>query len=75
MEKNPIIIASIDKNLSEKELDLYIEELVKAANVLDNNENYNAIYRVIDKNSDDSQGKHIRNSDYSRATMNATNQS
>ncbi|MDN3955819.1 hypothetical protein [Sporolactobacillus laevolacticus] len=48
------IIASIDKNLSEKELDLYLEALVKAANSIDNNENYNAIYRVIDKNSDGS---------------------
>lgn len=50
------IIASVDSatDISENELELYIETLVQAANRVDDNDNYNAIYRVIDKNTDGS---------------------
>ncbi|MYL58644.1 hypothetical protein GLW20_14150 [Virgibacillus halodenitrificans] len=48
------IIASLDKEISDEELDLYIKALVQVANSVDDNDNYNFIYRVIEKNSDGS---------------------
>ena len=46
------IIASIDRELSEEETDAYLKALIKAADSVDENDNYNSIYRVIDDLSD-----------------------
>ena len=49
------IIASLDRDTTDKDLYIYIKALIQAANsVDDNNDAYNPIYRIIEKDSDGS---------------------